>query len=463
MTVSRVLLAEREFIDLLIEANVDPDLIVNDNVRAKYLKLKENKNESIQKETVINEVIEDPVNKPLKRKRVIEDFNDETPDLDKFDEPPPKRSKDEADDIEMPMNKDKETLLKSIYYNPEHPAAFSSSQNLFKYAKLRSSDLTLNEVKNWLSGEITYTLHKPIRRNFKRNKIIVEGIDEQWQADLVEMQKFSKENSGFKYILTVIDVFSKFSWARPIKSKTPINIVNVLKDIFSERIPFSIQTDNGKEFVNSTFKKLTKQYKIIHFTSKNTDVKCAVIERFNRTLKSKMFKYFTSKGTRKFIDVLPKLISAYNETYHRAIKMKPVDVTDLNTKEVFKNIYGVTSRRMLFRKHRLLTEGSTVRRQYKRQQFDKGYYPNWTDAVFMIEKGQNKQQRPTYKIKTGKGERITKTFYPEEIQKVNNEWFRIEKIIKKRKRNGALEYFVKYVNYSNEYNEWIPAKDVIKL
>ncbi|RWS18771.1 hypothetical protein B4U80_01798 [Leptotrombidium deliense] len=176
-----------------------------------------------------------------------------------------------------------------------------------------------------------------------------------------------------------------------------------------------------------------------------------------------MFKYFTSKGTRKYIDILQNLINAYNETKHRVIKMKPINVSHTNTKDVFKNIYGVASRRELFTRNKLLPAGTTVRKQYKLKPFDKGYYPNLSDAVFTVTKGQNKQLKPTYKIKTEKGEPVKKTFYPEEIQKIKSDLFRIEKIINRKKINGKLHYFVKFLNHSDEYNEWIPANDVIKL
>ncbi|RWS18941.1 hypothetical protein B4U80_00593, partial [Leptotrombidium deliense] len=257
MTVSRVLLAEKEFIDLLIEADIDPDMIINDNVRAKLLKLKQQRFSHDQKEPLITEVNERPVNQPGKRKRIYTDFDNDMPELEKYDEPPPKRTKAEADQLEMPtendlqigkylmkmMNEDKVKLLKLIYYDPKNPGAFSTAEKLFEKAKLYSPTLTLNEVKEWLSGELTYTLHKPARRHFTRNRIIVEGIDEQWQADLVDMQQFQSENNGNKYILTVIDVFSKYAWAEPVKNKSSANVVKAFTKIFKDRIPFYLQTD----------------------------------------------------------------------------------------------------------------------------------------------------------------------------------------------------------------------------
>src|ERR1700712_4630359 len=132
-----------------------------------------------------------------------------------------------------------ESVLKKIYYDASHPAGFSTAENLFKAAKEELPNLNINEVKDWLSGELTYTLHKPIRRKFKRNPIIVEQIDQQWEADLVDMQEFDSKirnrkkrlNSGYNYILTVIDVLSKYAWAVPLKDKRAISIVNAFNTI----------------------------------------------------------------------------------------------------------------------------------------------------------------------------------------------------------------------------------------
>jgi len=208
-----------------------------------------------------------------------------------------------------------EKVLKLIYYDEKNPAALSSAVKLYKAAKTVIPSITLEKVKEWLSGELTYTLHKPVKRNFVRNKIEVEKIDQQWEADLVDMQEFSRQNKSYKYILTVIDCLSKFAWVEPIKNKKPESVITAFERIFkSQRIPTYIRTDQGKEFVNQKFQKFLKSFNVKHFTSKNKTIKCAIVERFNRTFKSKMFKYFTSQGTKKYIDILDNLVTSYNSS-----------------------------------------------------------------------------------------------------------------------------------------------------
>ena len=355
-------------------------------------------------------------------------------------------------------------LLSSIYYNTKNSASFSSIKNLFKEAKKKNNSITLKDVKDWLSKQITYTLHKPIKKKFQRNKIIVARIDEQWEADLVDMREFANKNKNNNYILTIIDCFSKFAWVFPIKTKTGASIRKCFYELFKSRLPMFLRTDKGKEFVNKDFQDFLIKNKINFFTSKDETIKCAIVERFNRTLKSRMFKYFTSKGTRNYLPILQDLVKNYNNSYHRSIKMRPIDVTKFNTQKVFENIYGVKSRKQLKNSENpKMKTGDRVRLQYLRKPFDKGYYPNWTDEIFTIEKVQNGDKRIVFKIKDYSGEEIEQKFYPEELQKITENLHRIEKVLKRRKRKGIKEVFVKWLNYPESYNSWIKESELTNI
>ncbi|RWS04210.1 integrase core domain-containing protein-like protein [Dinothrombium tinctorium] len=280
------------------------------------------------------------------------------------------------------------------------------------------------------------------------------------------MQEFSRSNNGFKYIITIIDCFSKLAYAFPIKNKGANEVTDVFKNLLKEAVPEKLRTDRGKEFENKLFKSLLDKYKVNFFTSKDDKIKCAIIERFNRSLKSKMFKYFTSKGTRKYIDVLKDLVSAYNNSFHRTIKMKPVDVTNENERDVFFNIYGVSSLRELIKKAHSkskIKDGDKVRIRYKLNPFDKGYYPNWTDNIFTVNDVLTRHKRPLVKISDESGKKLENRFYPEEVQKIKGDVFRIEKIIKRRNRGGKIEYFVKWLNHPSENNSWVSANDIVTI
>lgn len=212
--------------------------------------------------------------------------------------------------------------LAKVYYDEAHPASFGGAEKLFKAVK-HISGSSLKEVKSWLSSQLTYTLHKPVRKRFKRNPTIVNGIDDQWQADLVDVKEFARENKGYKYLITIIDIFTKYAFVFPTKTKTMSDVLAGFKEVFKARRPIKLQTDQGKEFDNKLFRDFLKTENILYYTTRNTEIKCAIVERFNRTLRSRMFRYFTKHGTRKYIDVLDNLVSAYNKTTHTSTGFAP--------------------------------------------------------------------------------------------------------------------------------------------
>ena len=143
--------------------------------------------------------------------------------------------------------------LDKLYYSPNGSGSFGGVQRLFKAAKAEGLKVNEKLIQNYLSRQATYTLHKPARKNFKRNPTVVGGIDNQWQADLADMKALSKANSGIKYLLTVIDVFSKYAWVIPVKSKSGSDILNGFRQLLKiskPRKPEKLQTDAGKEFLN---------------------------------------------------------------------------------------------------------------------------------------------------------------------------------------------------------------------
>ena len=135
-------------------------------------------------------------------------------------------------------------------------------------------------------------LHKPALKKFRKRRVIVTGIDKIWAADLVDMQAFSKDNDGVRYWLTVIDVFSKYGWMLPLKTKTVVEVASALKVIFKERKPLLLWTDRGREFFNRQVESLVELY-----TTENEE-KSSVVERWNKTMKERIFKYFTANNTR---------------------------------------------------------------------------------------------------------------------------------------------------------------------
>ena len=183
-------------------------------------------------------------------------------------------------------------------------------------------------------------LNKPIIRKFNKGKVYSSFKDNIWGADLADMQLLSKFNKGIKYLLCVIDLFSKYSFVVPLKDKKGISIVNAYQRVLnkSKRKPNKIWVDKGSEFYNASFKKWLQDNDIVMYST-NNEGKSVVAERFIRTLKSKIYKYVTSIFKNMYIDKLNAIVNKYNNTYHTTIEMKPIDVKDntyINTNKEIK-------------------------------------------------------------------------------------------------------------------------------
>lgn len=170
--------------------------------------------------------------------------------------------------------------------------------------------------------------------------MIVKGFNDLFQADLVEIIPYAKINRGYKYILVVINVFSKFVWCKPVKNKKGQEITAAMKEILTKikSVPKNMQTDMGKEFYNKDFKGLMEKLKINHYST-YSNLKASVVERVNRTLKTLIWKKFSLQGNYKWLDILPEIVKKYNNTKHRTIGCKPVDVKKKDERQILLSSY----------------------------------------------------------------------------------------------------------------------------
>ena len=226
-------------------------------------------------------------------------------------------------------------------------------------------------MSDW-SQQLAEELHKPITRNFGKRIVISYGVDKIWAADLVEIQKYSKWNKGIKYLLTVIDAFSKYGWIVPLKDKKTESVSLAFDHIFkkSKRKPGKLWTDKGSEFISKHFKNFLKKNSIILYHTQNEE-KSSVVERWNKTMKNKMWKMFSANNNTVYWDKLDKLVDDYNNTYHSSIKMTPAEASlKENENKVFANLYGDLI--YLKPKKPKFSIGDKVRiSKYKRKVFDK--------------------------------------------------------------------------------------------
>ena len=325
--------------------------------------------------------------------------------------------------------------------NLAYSAAVSQLAKKFK--------MTESEVKRKMRGVRSWTLHRQARKQYPTRKYLTMGMDHQWQIDLVEMQKFKSQNSGVRYMLSCIDIFSRYAWVEPVKDKTGPSMTQAMAAILkraSPRRPYFIQSDQGKEFYNSHFQNLMKAQNIHHF-SVTSQFKAAFAERFNRTLKGRMYRYFTHNNTFKWLDVVQKLVDGYNRTQHRSIGMAPVEVNEQNEMALWQKLYG---KKLMSRPYFKIDD--YVRVSKHKHWSSRGFLPQWSEEVFQINRI-SKGRPVMYELRDYQDTVIDGKFYREELQRVDKpEFYVVEKVLQ-TKGNQKL---IKWLGY--KHPTWIDSK-----
>lgn len=294
---------------------------------------------------------------------------------------------------------------------------------------------------------IARELHGPVRKNFPRRYVRVKGLNDLYQADLVEMIPYARLNGGMRYILTVINCFSKFAYAIPLKSKSGEEVAKALRPIFEQNKMKHLQTDRGKEFYNTHVKRLVTKHNI-NLYSTHSDKKSSICERFNRTLKERMYEQFTVRGKYEWVSILQGLVNNYNNRKHRSIGMKPKDVKHKHVKTILSRLSPLKKNKYQKPKFKL---DDRVRISKYKGTFTKGYLPNWSTEIFRIYA--IKPTRPvTYILQDLRGEIIEGEFYEQELKlSRTGDNFLIEKVLK-RKGKRAL---IRWLGHDKSFDSWI--------
>jgi len=305
--------------------------------------------------------------------------------------------------------------------------------------------------------QLSKELHKPALKRYNTRKVYSKYVFEILGCDLVDLSFWASQNKDYKFLLTVVDVLSKFAWAIPLKNKSADEVTKAFEELFQEVKPQKLWSDSGTEFINKKLSALLKKLNIQIYQSYGVH-KCSVIERFNRTLRGKMFKEFTKNNNRIWINILPTLIKQYNNTKHSLIKMKPVDaIKPENYKTLIHNFYNKVS----MYKAPKFKVGDYVRISRVKALFEKSETRNWSLELFKI--SEVLQTTPiTYNITEYDGTKIDGAFYEEELQLTNlTDTYLVEKVLKKRKYKGKSQFFCKWLGWDKKYNSWIDASDVV--
>ena len=275
-----------------------------------------------------------------------------------------------------------------------------------KVAPLDKKTMSGKGIKN--NKILAEEWQKPVIKKFNKRKVYSQFRDNIWGVDLADTKLLSKQNKGIKYLLCVIYLFSKYASVVPLKDKKGISIVNAFNKIIKQynRKPNKIWVDQGGEFYNRDFKKCLSDNDIIMYSTFN-EGKSVVAERFIRTLKNKLYKHMTATGKNVYYNVLDDIVNEYNNTKHNTIKMKPKDVKNDNNR-VYIDEHNKKSARY--------NVGDRVRISKFKNIFAKGYTPNWSREIFIVNKI-NDTVPYTYNLKDLNDEEIIGSFYDRELQK----------------------------------------------
>ena len=279
--------------------------------------------------------------------------------------------------------------------------------------------------------------------------------------DLVDMKKFAEYNNGHKYILTIIDCFTKYGMAYLLKSKKPEELIDGLSKAFKlYGIPLKVFSDNGTEFLAKSVKTFLKELNIRQWNSRNPG-KAVLVERFNRTIKERLWAHMTDNNNFKYIDVLDDIIESYNNSEHSSTGYAPASVGKEEVIKILEN--NISDEEPV--QPSTVKVGDYVRVGKTKLTFEKGYETNYSAMLYKISGVRKSRNHNIYSVRDLANRIEPGWFYEKELSKViidRHEKHRVEKIVRQRKVNGRLQYLIRWAGYPSNYDSWEWADDLEK-
>lgn len=289
------------------------------------------------------------------------------------------------------------------------------------------------------------------------SKVYSPDVDAIWALDLAEMGEWSDSNGGYKYILCVVDVFSRYAWCVPLKSKTAKEVWDAFSVVLAEAKPEKVWVDQGGEFYNAVWTKELKKLGIVRYSTYGAS-KASMVERFIRTLKHAIWFEFLKKQVREWRSKLSDIVDKYNNTKHHGIDMTP---TEARTEKGRASITLQMGESVGGHDKPQYAVGEWMRISRWKGLFEKGFHPNWSYEIYKIRA--IKEGSPVrYYLQDYDGERVDGAFYSAELQPVKDaEYFPVEKVIKTRTVKGQKQQLVKFLGYKEP--RWINAEQTEAL
>ncbi|KAL3080977.1 hypothetical protein niasHS_012705 [Heterodera schachtii] len=347
------------------------------------------------------------------RKENVEQLEDDDDDHDDHDHETPKPST-------IIMDLKKFRLLEFLYKDLSSPVAFTSVEPLLKEARKSQPKINRSDVQNYLATQRTYTLHRQAKRRYRRLPTLAPGLHTEWQADLAIFDRLVKQNRGYSYLLVCIDTLSRQVFVEPVKTKTSTNMIIAFGRIFkrSKYIPWKVLTDQGKEFTARAVQQFFRTNDVEHFCMLTSpQFHAGMAERANRSIKERLYRYFTERNTYKWIDVVQDFVRAINHSPNSTIGMCPADVNFQNAEALRQKLHNAAEN--VVRHPPKYRVGDRVRIEKYKHVFQKGYLPRFTNELFTVAEVHSERSPVVYRLRDDKNEIISGTV---EQQFVQVEW-----------------------------------------
>lgn len=362
---------------------------------------------------------------------------------------------------------DYKAYLESVYFNPRNPAAFSSLDKLYRYVRKDGKYvLGKGKIKKWLLEQESFAVHRGTRAIPKRRRVIAPYKYYQFDCDTADMSFYGSENSHYLYFVLLIDIFTRYVWTVPLKTKTGKEMVRALDGVFSKGDkPERLRTDKGTEYLNRFVQSYLTEMGVKHFETQN-EPKSSYAERAILTIKTRLTRYMTYKQTHKWVDILDAVTNGYNNTYHRSIKQSPASYKDKDEVYQWQLQYDTLPKQKRIRtraphsRYRFKI-GQKVRVSFLRKPFQKQHDERWSRETYRITTRSMKSGIPQYTLQDYSGETVKGKFYQSQLSiAISPESYLVEKVLKRRVRRGKREIFVKWKGWHKRFNSWISASDL---
>lgn len=302
--------------------------------------------------------------------------------------------------------------LSQLYSDLSFPGSFSGADKFYREVKKIHPSITRSEIQKYLKSNESYTSHRKVTRPKYFRRTYASRKNDIWQIDLLDYQKYKSENNNYRYVLCMIDVYTRVLRVKPLYFKTAQSVVKAMSLLLLTLRPKRLHGDEGGEWFNKKFKRMMEAFgcTLYHTFSKQ---KASIVERVQRTLRLRIARAMTHNKNHNWVFIIDRIVQSYNESTHRTLKMSPNQAAMLDNRIVYKALYP----RRIIKHHSQLNVGDIVKLKRNRKQFEKEAQSGWSTEKYTI-KAKLGTLPITYSIVDSDGVEVKGSFYREQLQHV---------------------------------------------